>query len=55
MEQEASKIAPLAKLSPEVMRLRTAGESLGVALSDHIVLGHERYHSSRAAEVWDRG
>ena len=36
-------------------RLRSAGESLGVALSDHIVLGHGRYHSFRAAEGWDRG
>ena len=36
-------------------RLRAAGESLGVPLADHLVLGLERYHSFRAAEGWDRG
>jgi len=35
-------------------RLRTAGESLGVALADHLILGCESYHSFRAAEGWDR-
>ena len=35
-------------------RLRAAGESLGVPLADHVVLGRERYHSFRAAEEWDR-
>lgn len=35
-------------------RLRTAGESLGVPLADHLVLGQERYHSFRADEGWDR-
>lgn len=36
-------------------RLRSAGESLGVPLADHIVIGRESWHSSRAAEGWDRG
>ncbi len=36
-------------------RLRAAGESLGVPLADHIVLGMDRYHSFRAAEGWDAG
>lgn len=35
-------------------RLRTAGESLGVALADHLILGCESFHSFRAAEGWDR-
>ncbi|HQL49331.1 MAG: hypothetical protein BWY56_02578 [Acidobacteria bacterium ADurb.Bin340] len=35
-------------------RLRAAGESLGVPLADHLVLGLERYHSFRADEGWDR-
>jgi DNA repair protein RadC len=35
-------------------RLRTAGDSLGVPLSDHLVLGNNRYFSFRAAEGWDR-
>jgi DNA repair protein RadC len=35
-------------------RLRAAGESLGVPLSDHLVLGRESWHSFRAAEGWDR-
>lgn len=34
-------------------RLRAAGESLGVPLADHLILGLERYHSFRAAEGWD--
>jgi len=34
-------------------RLRAAGESLGVPLADHLILGAERYHSFRAAEGWD--
>lgn len=34
-------------------RLRTAGESLGVPLADHLVLGSDRWHSFRAAEGWD--
>jgi DNA repair protein RadC len=34
-------------------RLQAAGESLGVPLADHLILGHERYHSFRAAEGWD--
>ena len=36
-------------------RLRAAGESLGVPLADHLILGREHYHSFRAAEGWDRG
>ena len=36
-------------------RLRAAGESLGVPLADHIILGAERFHSFRAAEGWDAG
>lgn len=35
-------------------RLRAAGESLGVPLADHLILGREAYHSFRAAEGWDR-
>jgi DNA repair protein RadC len=35
-------------------RLRAAGESLGVPLADHMVLGGDRWHSFRAAEGWDR-
>lgn len=35
-------------------RLRSAGESLGVPLADHIVLGGDTFHSFRAAEGWDR-
>lgn len=34
-------------------RLRSAGESLGVPLADHLILGGDRYHSFRAAEGWD--
>ena len=34
-------------------RLRTAGDSLGVPLADHIVVGGDRWHSFRAAEGWD--
>lgn len=36
-------------------RLRAAGESLGVPLADHLILGAECYHSFRAAEGWDAG
>jgi len=35
-------------------RLQAAGESLGVPLADHLVVGRERYHSFRAAEGWDQ-
>ncbi len=35
-------------------RLQAAGESLGVPLADHLILGADRYHSFRAAEGWDR-
>lgn len=35
-------------------RLRAAGDSLGVPLADHIVVGECRWHSFRAAEGWDR-
>jgi DNA repair protein RadC len=35
-------------------RLRAAGESLGVPLADHVILGRENYHSFRASEGWDR-
>ena len=34
-------------------RLQAAGESLGVPLADHLILGNDRYHSFRAAEGWD--
>ena len=34
-------------------RLQAAGESLGVPLADHLILGREAYHSFRAAEGWD--
>jgi DNA repair protein RadC len=35
-------------------RMRDAGNSLGVPLADHIVVGGDRYHSFRAAEGgWD--
>jgi DNA repair protein RadC len=35
-------------------RLKAAGESLGVPLADHVIVGRESYHSFRAAEEWDR-
>jgi DNA repair protein RadC len=35
-------------------RLQAAGESLGVPLADHLILGKGRYHSFRAAEGWDQ-
>lgn len=35
-------------------RLRAAGESLGVPLADHLIVGRSQYHSFRAAEGWDR-
>lgn len=35
-------------------RLRAAGESLGVPLADHLILGQSDFHSFRAAEGWDR-
>ena len=35
-------------------RLRSAGESLGVPLADHIVVGSDTTHSFRAAEGWDK-
>ena len=35
-------------------RLRSAGDSLGVPLADHMVLGNDRWHSFRAAEGWDQ-
>lgn len=34
-------------------RLQAAGDSLGVPLADHLILGRDRYHSFRAAEGWD--
>lgn len=34
-------------------RLREVGESLGVPLADHIVVGREYWHSFRASEGWD--
>lgn len=34
-------------------RLRSAGESLGVPLADHLIVGRDTYHSFRAAEGWD--
>ena len=33
-------------------RLRSAGESLGVPLSDHIILGIDWIHSFRSAQGW---
>ncbi len=35
-------------------RLQAAGESLGVPLADHLILGCDRWHSFRAAEGWDQ-
>lgn len=35
-------------------RLQASGESLGVPLADHLILGRDRYHSFRAAEGWDK-
>jgi DNA repair protein RadC len=35
-------------------RLRASGESLGVPLADHVILGAACYHSFRTAEGWDR-
>lgn len=34
-------------------RLRSAGDSLGVPLADHVVLGCDRWHSFRASEGWE--
>lgn len=34
-------------------RLRSSGESLGVPLADHVILGRESWHSFRQAEGWD--
>jgi len=34
-------------------RLRQVGETLGVPLADHLILGAGTYHSFRAAEGWD--
>ena len=36
-------------------RLRASGESLGVPLADHIIVGRDSFHSFRAAEGWDAG
>lgn len=36
-------------------RLKAAGDSVGVPLADHMIIGRETYHSFRAAEGWDRG
>ncbi len=36
-------------------RMRAAGESLGVPLADHMVIGRDTWHSFRAADGWDRG
>ena len=33
--------------------IQAAGDSLGVPLADHLILGRDRYHSFRAAEGWD--
>jgi DNA repair protein RadC len=33
-------------------RLRTAGDSLGIPLADHVVLGFDSFHSFRAVERW---
>jgi DNA repair protein RadC len=38
----------------QTRRLQAAGESLGVPLADHLILGSDRYHSFRAAEGWDQ-
>ena len=35
-------------------RLRVIGQSLGVPLADHLILGHETWHSFRVSEAWDR-
>ena len=35
-------------------RLQASGESLGVPLADHLILGRDSYHSFRAAEGWDQ-
>lgn len=35
-------------------RLRSAGETMGIPLADHLVLGGDRYHSYRASQGWDR-
>ena len=34
-------------------RLRDAGRALGLPLVDHVILGGGRFHSFRAAELWD--
>ena len=33
--------------------MQAAGDSLGVPLADHLILGRDRFHSFRAAEGWD--
>ena len=33
-------------------RLRAAGDTLGVPLVDHLVVGHDRFHSFRTEEGW---
>lgn len=35
------------------IRLRSAGENLGIPLADHVVLGRDRWHSFRVTEKWD--
>ena len=35
-------------------RLRVIGQSLGVPLADHLILGNETWHSFRVSEAWDR-
>ena len=36
------------------VRLRSIGECLGVPLADHLIIGHETWHSFRSSEGWDR-
>lgn len=45
--------SPSAEDTQLTRRLRAAGESLGVPLADHLILGSGRFHSFRAAEAWD--
>ena len=35
-------------------RLRSTGDTLGVPLADHIILGQDRHYSFRAEEGWDK-
>lgn len=35
-------------------RIRTSGDALGIPVSDHIIVGKNKWYSFRTAEGWDR-